>query len=142
MDNTTPGLYVIAYTAKNKYGFEGSSYVYVAVTDISDTLNLAGIYFRLSDPHRIANVTKLARGLFRTDNVGGADITDSTTGPRLSAVFAVTTPASLTFGSQVTTRGPLSSSLESLSLVPSDTTMSYSISEQDFGTQVRTFVKQ
>jgi hypothetical protein len=142
LDNTTPGLYTVVYSAKNHYGFVGTANVYVAVTNISDSLDLSGWYLRLADPNRVAFVTKVGRGLFRTSNVGGVDTGDISTGPIVSAVFAVTSPTTLTFGSQLTSDGPLSSSLESLSLAPADTTLNYAITEASFGPQVRTFKKQ
>ena len=142
LDNTVPGLYTVVYSAKNHYGFIGYANVYVAVTNISDSLDLSGWYIRNATPARVAFVTKLARGLFMTSNVGGADTGNISTGPVVSAVFAVTTTTTLTFGSQLTSDGSLSSSSESLSLVPADTTIKYVINEHSFGPQLRTFVKQ
>jgi Domain of unknown function (DUF5011) len=142
LNNTKPGLYVVAYSAKNKYGFVGTANVYVAVTNVSDTLDLSGWYLRLANPNRVAFVTKLATGLFRTSNVGGVDTGDVTTGPVVSAVFAVTSTTMLTFGTQTTSDGPLSSNSEALSLAPADTTLTYAIQEASFGTQVRSFKKQ
>ena len=137
LDNTTPGLYVIAYTAKNKYGFEGSSYVYVAVTNVSDTLDLTGLYYRGSNP---AYITKVGTGLFITSNVGGDDsVTQASS--IIPAVFAVTSNASFDFGTQQTSAGTLTASQEILSMVPGDTTLSYAINLSGFGTQVRSFTK-
>lgn len=144
LNNTVPGLYVVAYTAKNKYGYVGLTNVYVAVTDISDSLDLSGFYFRLGNANRVAFVTKLSRGMFMTSNVGGVDTGDATTGPIVPAVFVVTKPDKFTFGSQVTPDGPLTSNSELLTMTvtPPDTTLAYAIKEASFGTQVRTFVKQ
>ena len=137
LDNTTPGLYVIAYTAKNKYGFEGSSYVYVAVTNVSDILDLTGLYYRGSNP---AYITKVGTGLFITSNVGGDDsVTQASS--IIPAVFAVTSNASFDFGTQQTSAGTLTASQEILSMVPGDTTLSYAINLSGFGTQVRSFTK-
>lgn len=141
LDNATPGLYVVTYSAKNHYGFVGTASVYVAVTDVSDELDLSGYYFRLSDPNRVSFVTKLATGLFMTSNVGGVDTGDIATGPIVSAVFAVPSLSGLTFGTQPTSEGTLSSSLESINYVP-DTVLNYSISLPGFGTVLRTFTKQ
>ncbi len=146
LDVTTPGLYTVTYSAKNSYGFVGTANVYVAVTDVSDTLDisLTGTYLRLANPNRVAHITKLAKGLFMTDNVGGVDITNSATGPKVSAVFAVLDLTTFTFGTQITSDGVLSSNSESLALAAgtSPTTINYAIQEASFGTQVRTFVKQ
>ncbi len=146
LDNTVPGLYTVTYSAKNHYGFVGTKNVYVAVTNVSDTfdVSLSGWYLRLANPNRAAHITKVATGMFMTDNVGGVDTTDATTGPRVSAVFAVTSLTAFTFGTQLTSDGSLSSNSESLSLAvgATPTTLSYALVEASFGKQVRTFVKQ
>lgn len=140
LDNTVPGLYTVVYSAKNHYGFEGHANVYVAVTNISDTLNLSGWYLR-STPNQVAFVTKLARGLFMTSNVGGDD-TATQASSVIPAVFAVTSTSTIDFGTQLTSAGTLTANTETLSLVPGDTVISYAISLPNFGTQVRTFTKQ
>ena len=145
VDLSTPGLYTITYSAKNDYGFVGTANIYLAVTNVSDTLDLSGKYIRTvssPNPNRVAFVTKLARGLFMTSNVGGVDITDPTTGAIVSAAFAVLDPTTIDFGSQLTSAGTLTASNEVLSLAPADTTLSYAINLSGFGGQVRTFVKQ
>jgi len=139
LDNTTPGLYVIQYTAKNTYGFVGSSYVYVAVTNVSDTIDLSGLYYRGANP---AWITKLGKGLFITSNVGGDDsITQASS--VIPAVFALTTDSTLDFGSQPTSAGTLTASQGQFTYSPphGDTTISYAISLSGFGTQVRSFVR-
>jgi len=142
LDNTKPGMYAITLSAKNKYGMTAYASVYVGVTDIDPALDLSGSYIRLSTPGRVANVTKLGTGLFATDNVGGVDITDPTTGTQISAVFVVTSETTLDFGTQLTSGGPLTGSQQTLTLTPGDTTLNYALDLSGFGTQVRTFVKQ
>jgi len=145
LDNTIPGLYTVVYSAKNHYGFIGTANVYVAVTNISDSLDLSGWYIRTvspANPHRAAHYVKLARGLFMTNNVGGVDTADATTGASVSAAFAVLSPTTIDFGSQLTSAGTLTATSTSLSLVPADTVVAYALNLSGFGTQVRTFVKQ
>lgn len=143
LDNTTPGLYAVTYSAKNHYGFVGTANVYVAVTNISDSLDLTGWYQRNATPGRSAYVRKLARGLFMTDNVGGVDTTNPATGARVSAAFAVLNPTTIDLGSQLTTDGPLSASFTSLTLAPADTEYAYIINLSGFSsTALRTFIKQ
>jgi len=137
-----PGLYTVVLSAKNLYGMEGTKDVYVAVTNISDSLDLSGWYQYLSIANRSAYVTKLARGIFMTSNVGGADTTDITTGPVVSALFAVTGNASLDLGTQSTTDGTLTASSEALNMVPADTTLNYALNLKGFSTAVRSFKKQ
>ena len=141
LDNTTPGLYTVLATAKNKYGYIGSASVYVAVTNISGSLDLSGWYERNATPAEAAHVTKLATGLFMTSNVGGDD-TVTQASAVVSAVFAVTSDTTIDFGSQLTTAGTLTASQETLSLAVGDTTYAYALNLSGFGTQVRTFVKQ
>lgn len=145
LDNTTPGLYTVVYSAKNHYGFVGTTNVYVAVTNVSDSLDLSGWYLRSvtpANPNRAAHVTKLARGLFMTSNVGGVDTSNPSTGAVISAAFAVLSPTDIDFGTQLTSGGTLSVLSESLSLAPADTTIAYALNLAGFGTQTRTFVKQ
>ncbi len=141
LDNTKPGLYTVVYSAKNSNGFVGTAVVYVAVTNISDSFDLSGYYFRLSDPNRVAFVTKLARGLFMTSNVGGVDTGDASTGAVVGAVFASLDTATIDFGSQPTSEGTLTASSASVSYP--DTTISYIINLNGFSnTTMRSFVKQ
>ncbi len=145
LDATTAGLYAVTASAKNKYGFIGYKTVYVGVTNEPASLDISGAYIRLATAGRVANVSKLATGMFMTDNVGGVDITNPATGAVVSAVFVVTSDTTLDFGSQLTSAGTLTASSETLMLVGgggSGTTLNYAIALSGFGTQVRTFVKQ
>ena len=147
VDNTTAGLYVVNATAKNRYGHVGVSQVYFAVTNVSDDLDITGWYMRSGDPNRSAYVSKLGRGLFMTSNVGGVDTTKPSTGPVVSAVFAVTDLITLDFGTQQVLDNGVWTTLtgletQELNLTPPDTTLNYDFDEANFGPQVRTFVKQ
>ena len=148
LDNTTPGLYTITLSASNQYGFVTHKSVYVAVTNESAALDISGTYIRTvspANPNRVAHITKLATGMFMTDNVGGVDVTDPTTGAKVSAVFVAIDDATIDFGSQLTDAGPLTASSTSMSLVgtgAAGTTVAYALNLSGFGTSVRTFVKQ
>ncbi len=65
------GFVIVRYSAFNKYGFEGTATRLVAVTSIDDALDISGLYARTANGAE-ANVTKLGRGVFQTDNVSGA----------------------------------------------------------------------
>ena len=138
LNNNVPGLYTVVYSAKNHYGFVGTANVYVAVTSITDSLDISGLYLRGANP---AHVTKIARGLFRTSNVGGDD-TATQASSVIPAVFAVLNDSTIDFGSQLTSAGTLTASQQTLTLTPGDTTLNYALTLTGFGTQVRTFVKQ
>lgn len=142
LDASKPGLYTIVYSAKNSNGFVGTAVVYVAVTDVSDTLDISGTYWRDSLFNKPANITKLAKGLFLTDNVGGVD-TGTQKDYIVPGVFAVTSLSGLSFGSQPTSAGTLETSNEVLNLGIPDTTMSYIIESPSstFSGVTRNFVK-
>ena len=140
LDNTTPGLYAVTASAKNKYGMVSNKTVYVGVTSEPSTLDISGTYLRLATATRVANITKVATGMFQTDNVGGVDIVTQA-GSVVSAVFVVTSDTTIDFGSQLTSAGTLTASSETLSLA-TPVTLNYAINLSGFGTSVRTFVKQ
>jgi len=143
LDNTTPGLYTVTASAKNKYGMTTYKTVFVGVTNVPATLDVSGIYFRSANPNKVANVTKLATGMFMTDNVGGVDIV-AAPGSVFSAVFVVTSNTTLTFGSQQISPGTLTSASETLNLA-TPITFSYiipSLPNTFSQTAVRTFVHQ
>ena len=124
---------------------QGTSSVYIGVTSASPALDLSGTYIRTvspPNPNRVTTVTKLGTGLFGTSNAGGVDITNSATGSVVFAVFVVTSDTTIDFGTQATSVGTWSANSQMLSLAPGDTTISYAVSNANFGTQVRTFVKQ
>lgn len=146
LTNLSPGLYIATVSAKNKYGFVGYNYVYVAITNVSDTMDLSGLYWRAgvpggNDSANPANVYKLARGLYMTDNVGGVD-TGTQKASVIPAVFAVTSLSTLDFGTQMTKEGILTASPASLNMIVADTTLDYAINLSGFGSQLRTFVKK
>ncbi len=140
LDNTTAGLYAVTASAKNKYGMTSYQTVYVGVTNEPSTLDISGVYWRLATSTRVSNISKVATGMFLTDNVGGVDIV-SQAGSVVSAVFVVTSDTTLDFGSQLTSAGTLTASSETLSLA-TPVTINYALNLSGFGTSVRTFVKQ
>lgn len=140
LDNTTPGLYIVYIKSTNKYGMIGSSAVYVAVTDVDPSINLAGQYARTSNGV-IVNVTKLATGLYMTDNVGG--VPSSSPGAITPAFFVQTSNTMIDLPLQETSLGSLYGVSDSLNMTPADTFYQYAINgNSTFGTAVRKFVKQ
>ncbi len=65
------GFAIVRYSVFNQYGFEGTATRLIAVTSVSDSLDISGTYARTSNGAE-AHVTKLGRGVFQTDNVSGA----------------------------------------------------------------------
>ena len=140
VDNTTPGLYVVTATAKNKYGMASSKSVYLAVTDISAAINLAGTYERTSNGVAV-NVYRLANGLYMTDNVGGVANTPANASFILPAFFVQTTETEIKLPAQPTAQGILYGTEAAVNMAPADTTFEYAIQNAAFGTAVRTFKK-
>ena len=124
LDNTTPGLYIVTASAKNKYGFVGTAQVYVAVTNISPLINLAGRYIRLSNNDTV-HVSKKATGLYLTDNVGG--VLSSNPAAILPAYFVQTDLTTLILPAQSSGGNTVEGSNGAISMVPADTTYQYVI---------------
>ncbi len=147
VDVTEPGLYAIKASAKNRNGHVGVSQVYIAVTEVSDLMDLTGWYSRLGVGARSARITKVGRGIYTTSNLGGVDTTDASTGAVISAVFAVTSDTTVSFGKQYVNNNGVSTLLhtasESLMLTPPDTVINYALDNfPGFGSQVRSFTKE
>lgn len=134
VDNTTPGLYIITARSTNRYGFYSEEAVYIAVTDVPDATNLGGPWERTTGEP--VNVTKLARGLYMTDDVGGAAALE------VPAVFVHLNDTTIDFPPQPTLVGTLQCTNEELSMAPGDTAMAYVVRGSGFGTAVRVFNKQ
>jgi hypothetical protein len=143
IDVTTPGLYVINATSKNKYGFSSSANIFVAVTNVNPAINLSGTYKR-AGTGGIAQVTEVANGLYITNNVGGVV---AATNPSLifDVAFAHLNDTTIQISAQSTGVGILESADEFLRMAPGDTTFGYRLSRGGtaFGTTaLRTFKKQ
>ncbi len=149
IDNTTPGLYIINAKATNKYGFYSTSNVYVAVTDIPESSNVAGSYVRAATGG-ITTVTKLARGLYQLDNVGGVANTAANASLLFPVLFVQSDDTTFLIPPQSTAAGTIRVTDEYgkpdraiLHRAPTDTNYKYAIvSGSPFGTAVRTFKKQ
>jgi hypothetical protein len=70
VDLTTPGFYTVIYKFKNTDGYESDATRFVLVTNVSDALDYTGPYARTTNG-QVMNVSKVAKGLYKTDNVGG-----------------------------------------------------------------------
>lgn len=134
VDNSTPGLYVTTVTAKNSNGFIITKAYYIAVTDISPTIDLSGNYVRDATGDADIVVTKMANGLYQSNDIGGA--------PSLPIVayFAQINDSTIVGPDQPTDAGTLSIANGSVSYSP-DTTLTYNVVNSSFGTAPRTFTK-
>ena len=139
IDNTVPGLYVISATAKNRFGFVRNEQVFIAVTDIPDSVDLSGEYARGA---AIATISRLKRGLYRTDDVGGTGGSSKT-----SAIFAQLNDSTLDLPEQEVEGAGTIEAVNGRVYVNAtgDTTISYRFSQGGAffnTTATRVFVKQ
>jgi hypothetical protein len=151
LDNTTPGLYIVSATAKNKFGFITNENVYIAVTNIPASVNISGKYRRVDvATGGISNVTQLARGLYQLDNLGGVD---RAVRPDLlfPVLFVQSNDSTLLIPRQATAVGTVAVRDSLLRpdraifrTLPSDTNYKYAITSPSsvFGGALRTFRKQ
>ncbi len=137
LNNLVPGLYIATVSARNENGFVGYNYVYVAVTGIPDTINLAGRYLRPANGDTVA-ITKLARGLYRTNNVGG----ELTTSLAIPGYFVQTTSTDLDMPMQNSPKGYFAGTSGVIRMLPADTTIQYVITgNTNFNSATRVFRK-
>lgn len=136
VDATTEGLYFVTYTASNANGYETTITRPVAVTDVDDAFDISGEYFHATRGGT-AYVTKIARGLFKTDNLNGGRTA-------LGSIYMmVKSDNTLDVPMQWSNDGGFMGDYlsDDLTLSP-DTTYSYAIDAAGFGTSLRTFEKQ
>jgi hypothetical protein len=137
IDNTTPGIYSVPMTARNHFKMEGRASVVVAVTNIADSIDLSGEYLREATGGT-ANVTKVARGLYETDNVGG------NAGASTHAFFLQLAPDTMIAPTQPTTDGDMEFPTANFVFDANGvlTSYTYTINNQTYGKSARTFVRQ
>ncbi|MGZ5243956.1 MAG: immunoglobulin-like domain-containing protein [Bacteroidia bacterium] len=140
VDVNTPGLYFITYTAANANGFETRISRPVVVTDVPESADLSGTYVRTANGAP-ATWTKIARGLYINDNVGGVP-------PPSPAVLPVyvghLNDSTITIPVQDVPNGygTLYVTGAKLSISASDTSYTYVVRNIGFGAAPRTFSKQ
>lgn len=138
IDPTTPGFYTVQYNYKNKYGYTSNATRFVLVTDVSNTIDYSGLYLRTSNSAP-ANFTKIAAGLYKTDNVGGVLLPSAFA---ITAYFGQIDDSTIVVPVQPTDAGDLYCSNTKLTVSASDTTFAWIVRNASFGTAVRTFSHQ
>ena len=137
LDNTQPGMYFVPIKATNKYGYIGTLNVVVAVTEIADSVNLAGTYKRTATGQDVI-VEEVANGVYSVDNLFGAATT-----PGSYAYFVQIDDSTMDMPTQPTPYGELSTSDRFLHVLPTDTSYGYKISSNLTSNKaLRVFVKQ
>ncbi len=134
VDVNMPGLYILPYTRTTESKFNAGGYRYVTVTNISDAFDLSGTYLR-GATNVTTEVTKVARGLYKSSNFGG-----SASLP-ITVYFAQLNDSTLVAPEQPTSDG-ITSGKDITITYGADTTIAYRVISASFGTGIRTFVKQ
>lgn len=137
IDASTPGFYTVQYTFKNSNGYFSTGTRFVLVTDVDATLDYSGEYFRTSN-NAPMNVSKVAAGLYKTDNVGGVALPSSFA---ITAYFGQIDDSTLVVPAQPTTAGELYCVNSFIYPTATDTTITWAVRNASFGTAQRTFVK-
>ncbi len=136
LDNTVPGLNIVYVKSSNKYGMIATQGVYVAVTDISPLIDLTGNYKRVSNNAPVV-VTKLANGLYQTDNVSGALSGGQT------AYFVQTDDTTIVLPLQTTGFGDTYGTNAKIHMLVGDTAYQYVLNPSStFAPSTRVFQKQ
>lgn len=137
VDVNTEGLYFVTFTAANANGYETTIVRPVAVTGISDLFDISGEYLHAARGGT-AIVSKVSRGVFKTDNVNGG-------GSSLGSIYMmIKSDSTLEIPEQWSNDGGFSADFntEELTLSP-DTSYSYAIDNAAiFGPSIRLFEKQ
>jgi len=135
VNTAVEGLYFVRYTASNANGYATTIVRPIAVTGISDSFDIAGSYLNAARGGT-AMVTKIARGLFLSDNVNG--------GGSLGSIYMmIRSDSTLQVPAQWSNDGGFDGDYvnESIYFSP-DTAYEYTIDAAGFGNSPRLFEKQ
>ena len=143
LSSIVPGLYIATVSAKNSYGFIGYDYVYVAITNMNDTTDISGPYVNPVYNDTV-HVTKLAAGLYRTDNVAGLPNAAFNSKLIVPGYFVQDADGiTMYMPTQPSTAGSFAGSQTAIAMVPADTTFQYVITgNSNFNGGLLTFKKQ
>jgi hypothetical protein len=134
IDVNTPGLYLQEFASRNSLGFRSTAVAYIAVTNVSPDIHLEGEYMRLENDAPVT-VTRMANGLYQTNDVGGAPTL------MVTAYFVHINDSTIDVPYQPTSAGTLGCTDAKLYLTP-DTMYEYKVDNGSFGTSLRHFQKQ
>jgi len=135
VNTSVEGLYFVRYAASNANGYSTTIVRAVAVTGISDLVDISGEYLNAARGGT-AILTKVSRGLFLSDNVNG--------GGSLGSIYMmIKGDTTLDVPAQWSNDGGFDGDYldETLYLSP-DTAYEYAINAAGFGTSSRLFEKQ
>jgi hypothetical protein len=139
VDATTPGVYMLNYSAQSTPpGYSASDWRTVVVIGNDVSINdFSGTYVR-SATGVSSTWTKTADGVYSVENPGGA-----TAGVGLKVIAVNYTGTKITIPQQISPDfGTVSSASESYNLTPLPVTYSWIFFAPNYGTSLRSFVKQ
>lgn len=139
VDPTTAGFYTVNFLAKNVYGYRSTATRLVLVSTISASDDISGVYKRTSNG-QVVNVAKIGTGLYSVDNVGGVANNPAFVFPYY---IGFTDLNDFQGPSETTPIGTLFLTNTSINRSdPAHTVLKWVVNNVNFGTSVRTFVKQ
>lgn len=144
VDTSKPGVYVVTYTATNKDGFSASALRYVIVysTDASAASNdFSGSYARTTNGS-VATWTKLAPGVYKVFNPGGAPGTNLTVIAFNPTGFIIHVPAQTDSAGSITSCTNATGTADIVYITGPPAKYAWKVVNPGYGTSVRTFVKQ
>jgi hypothetical protein len=139
LDNSAPGLNVLAIKSSNSLGYSSSRNVVVAVTNVDAAYDLSGNYRRNAGAKGVSVVSKVQTGLYYSSNIFGAS------DPTLIAgfYFLHVNDSTIIIPEQETDFGTMKVANVALSIVPGgDTLYKYSLKTLTTNAAVRTFIKE
>lgn len=142
VDASTPGVYIITYTATNPEGFStvAKRYVGVIAPDAASK-DLSGDYKRNAGALGVSHVVKVGTGLYTTDNIGGV----AAGGPATTVHFYHTDGTNLVVPEQTNEAGETYSAEDAsykFAAGAAPAQYSWIVINPGYGTALRTFVKQ
>ncbi|MBO9730713.1 MAG: DUF5011 domain-containing protein [Chitinophaga sp.] len=138
VDAANAGFYVVNFQTINLWGYRTLGSRLVLVTTISPADDISGTYKRTSNGQEV-HVVKKGTGLYTVDNPGGVAGNPAFIFP----YYIGFTDASTFEGpTQNTPLGGLTLSSTSIIRNGTDVTLKWVVNNPNFGTSVRTFVKQ
>jgi Domain of unknown function (DUF5011) len=138
VDPANAGFYVVNFLTKNLWGYRTLASRLVLVTNVSPSDDISGTYQRTNGVN--VHVVKAGTGLYTIDNVGGV----ANPGPDFVFPFYIGFTNDSTFEgpSQNTPLGGLSISNPTIIRSGNNVTLKYVVINPNFGTAIRTFIKQ
>jgi hypothetical protein len=133
VNTNQPGMYIITYSAINKDGFAATTQRTVVVLTGHETsgVDVSGNYAYVGSGTYSATITKVAEGVYTTDNIYGS--------ATIPAVFVTLDGATVTIPTQNTAYGPLfGTGTYAAGLL----TVTFNLPKQNISNRVRKWQKQ